>query len=70
MPEKYIAIERHANDEVHRDLYLVYLENERALDNFLRKLFSDNRIDFNMKQRRWVFRRYKTKVRGKNARRR
>lgn len=51
---KYLKIERHKNDEITRDLYLIYLHDSGAIDSFMRRFCMLNRITYSIKHSKWI----------------
>lgn len=56
MAAKFLKFERHVNDELTKDLYLIWLDNPGAVDAFVRRFFMLNRIEFDLKKKQWAFR--------------
>lgn len=52
----FLKVERHRDDEISKELYLVFLDDKECVDLFMRRFFMLNRIDYNFKKRRWQIR--------------
>lgn len=59
----FLEIERHQDDEISKDLYLVFLDDKKNVDDFMRRFCMINRIDFSFKRRRWEIRKRRRKKR-------